>query len=135
MTAVRVTEQGAVHSSEFIVIECQTNEAAIVYVQWIPSILQGHPWNEDMCKPYLCELYELSKLINWHLTMFSSHQSSTHKKFHSWKRKKKMNSDLVELDIFLHSARPDGVEQSESTNSIHIGSVLAKVKGQLRGLK
>ena len=42
-----------------------------------------------------------------------------------------MNSDLVEFDVFLHAARPDGVEQSESTYSIHIGSVLAKVKGQL----
>lgn len=44
-----------------------------------------------------------------------------------------MNSDLVEFDIFLHATRPDGIEQSESTNSIHIGSVLAKVKGQLCG--
>ena len=45
--------------------------------------------------------------------------------------KEEMNSDLVEFDIFFHSTRPDGIEQSEGTNSIHIGGVLTKVKGQL----
>ena len=46
-----------------------------------------------------------------------------------------MNSDLVEFNIFFHSTRPDGIEKSERTNSVNIGSVLTEVKGQLCGIE
>jgi hypothetical protein len=57
---------------------------------------------------------------------FSNHQSSTHTM--------QKNSDLVEFDVSLHPTGPDGIEQSESTNSINIGCVLTEVKGQLCGV-
>ena len=40
--------------------------------------------------------------------------------------------DLVESDLFLQTAGPNGIQHPQCAHPIHISCVLAEVKGQLQ---